>query len=245
MHFEMLVLFGIPLCSSMLIFVLPQLSRTFSKLLLVFSGSYLFSFMLIDLLPDLFQKALQNNISLHFVGGGLLFGFYLQIFLDFFSRGIAHGHLHTHKRLTFSPSTKSMTLLTALCIHALLDGLLLDGQSHMKACLLGIVLHKIPISFALTVILMSLGHKKGVVVAYLFLFCIASPIGWAVRSHLQDVLDAKELTLIESIAIGSLLHVATTILFESNPDHHCNVKKLLVISVGILFAFCITFLDVM
>ncbi len=241
MYFKLLALLSVPLCSGLFLYTLPALSPRIFNFLLIFGGSYLFSFLLVHLLPELFAEASPTTHT--GIGIFLLLGFFLQLFLDFFSGGIAHGHideLPTHFYLG-----KSVTLLIALCIHALLDGFLLNlpeithaHHYHSNSLLIGILLHKIPISFILTTMLIHLQHSKKTIFFYLLIFSMASPIGWAISHHLQHYhfFSLQGLTILRAIAIGNLLHIATTILFESSPQHHFNSQKLLVILVGAILA---------
>lgn len=250
MYLKLLALLGIPLCSGLFIYTLPALSPRTFKLLLIFGGSYLFSFMLVHLLPELFAEAVPTAHTT--IGIYLLLGFFLQLFLDFFSGGIAHGHVDAHETPhTHSHLGKSVILLIALCIHALLDGLLLSlpettlhAHRHENGLLIGILLHKIPISFTLTTMLIHLQHSKKTVFFYLLLFSIASPVGWAISHHLQvcHFFSLQGLTILRAIAIGNLLHIATTILFESSPQHHFNAHKLFAILVGAILATVVVLL---
>src|ERR1700742_2117343 len=59
------------------------------KLVLSFSGAYLFGITVLHLIPD----AYHGNDD--FVGVFILIGFLFQIVLEQFSDGIEHGHMHT------------------------------------------------------------------------------------------------------------------------------------------------------
>ena len=154
---------------------------------------------------------------------------------------------HIHQTLT-----KTTPLTLALCIHAILDGLLLNLSptthplhTHCHHSLLaGILLHKIPIAITLTTMLKNLTQKKIVIFAQLLLFALATPLGIILGQTIQDYnpLTSKTLLFIRAIATGSLLDVATTILFESNPQHHFNHKKLLTIITAGLIATATTLL---
>lgn len=248
MYIKLFTLFFIPLCSGLSIYFIPTLPRQAYKLLLVFGGSYLFSFMLVHMLPELFSDA---RGSYETIGLCLLLGFFLQIFLDFFSKGIAHGHVETIQHARALNLVKIIPIVIALCIHALLDGLLLNLSTPSpihhhcsESLLLGILLHKIPISFTLAIMLNRMVNGQKTVFTLLFLFSLASPVGWALAHSLQthDLLSFKLLLIIRAIALGNLLHIATTILFESSPQHHFNAQKLFVILAGGMMAVAMVFI---
>ena len=61
------------------------------NLLLTFSGAYLLAITTQHLLPEVFQ-----NDNTRYLGLFILGGFLFQIILEYFSKGIEHGHYH-HK----------------------------------------------------------------------------------------------------------------------------------------------------
>jgi hypothetical protein len=69
----------------------------------------------------------------------------------------------------------------------------------------------------------------------LFLFVIMTPLGTFTLVH-SPVLQEWEMPIV-ALVIGMLLHISTTILFESNQGHAFNIQKLLTI----LLAFAISY----
>ena len=61
------------------------------KLFLAFSGAFLLSTTIFELLPEVYTNLQTKKIGL-FIMGGIL----LQILLEFYSKGAEHGHLHQH-----------------------------------------------------------------------------------------------------------------------------------------------------
>lgn len=246
MYVTLFTLFFIPLCSGLSIYFVPTIPNKVYKLLLVFGGSYLFSFMLVHMLPELFSDA---KGAYETIGLCLLLGFFLQILLDFFSKGIAHGHVETIQHAKAFHLVKIIPMVIALCIHALLDGVLLNlsitSHTHhhcSESLLLGILLHKMPIAFTLAIMLNRI-HRQKTVFILLCLFSLTSPIGWILAHSLQthDLFSLKLMLIIRAVALGNLLHIATTILFESSPQHHFNAQKLCVILAGGMMASAIVF----
>ena len=86
-------LFSFPIIAVLIGVILAAILHRFSKsalwLLLPFSGSFLLSITLFELLPELFSQPETKVISL-----AVLLGILLQIFLEFFSKGAEHGHIH-------------------------------------------------------------------------------------------------------------------------------------------------------
>ena len=62
------------------------------KLLLAFSGAFLLSITIFELLPEVYQRLEAKQTGL-FIMSGIL----IQIILEFFSKGAEHGHVHIHK----------------------------------------------------------------------------------------------------------------------------------------------------
>ncbi|MBT1704250.1 ZIP family metal transporter [Chryseosolibacter indicus] len=251
---KLLVLFFAPLLSGLLIFLVPKGKSTNFKLLLVFAGSYLFAITVIHILPELYR----NSSALEFIGIFVLAGFFLQQLLEYFTSGIEHGHLHAahihqphdivddrHSHTHSQEPVSALVLLLALCIHAFLEGsMLAQPASHdhagydFNAILLGIALHRAPAAFALmTVLTYSLGTKRKAL-PYLFIFSIAAPMGLLISSYLSDnnILSASALVYLYALVSGNFLHISTTIVFESSPEHRFNVRKLTVAIFGALVA---------
>ncbi|MCK5470842.1 MAG: ZIP zinc transporter, partial [Cyclobacteriaceae bacterium] len=86
------------------------------KYLLVFAGAFIFSITIVHLLPEI----LTASANPQRIGLFVLVGFFMQIFLDFVTTGVEHGHLHkhSHHHTRISP----IMLMLGLCIHALMDG---------------------------------------------------------------------------------------------------------------------------
>jgi zinc transporter ZupT len=68
------------------------------KLFLAFSGAFLLSTTIFELLPEVYANLETKKIGL-FIMGGIL----LQILLEFYSKGAEHGHLHQHDAKTVFP----------------------------------------------------------------------------------------------------------------------------------------------
>jgi zinc transporter ZupT len=254
MTFKLLVLFLAPLLSGLFIFLVPKGSNTNFKLLLVFAGAYLFSITVIHILPELYQ----NSMQLEHIGLFVLIGFFLQQMLEYFTSGIEHGHLHADQHDHHSheghyhdhahgKGLSAIVLLLALCIHAFLEGSMLaqpvanSPNYDINAILLGIALHRAPAAFALMTVLAFQLHSKKKALPHLLIFSIAAPAGLLLSSYLTQhgLLSATGLTYLYALVCGNFLHISTTIVFESSPEHRFNAKKLAVGIIGALVAVAV------
>ncbi len=114
------------------------------------------------------------------------------------------------------------------------------GHSHSHGhsadfLLWGIVLHKIPAAFALGVLLLISGFKDRTVLLYLTIFGLMSPLGAGLGILLKsaNIIDNAIMVNIMGVVIGSFLHIATTILFETDTNHKIPINKLIAIAVGL------------
>ena len=125
------------------------------KLLIAFSGAYLFAITVLHLIPEIYH----TNTDGVYIGLFILIGFFLQIVLEHFSQGIEHGHVQLQKNVPVS-------MMIGLCIHAFLEGMPLGDHVHHHhhhthdALLTGIALHKIPVSIVLFSMFIHSGMKK-------------------------------------------------------------------------------------
>ena len=195
------------------------------QLLLTFSSAYLLAISLLHLLPELFANNPSEKIGIYILGG-----FLIQILLEYFSQGIEHGHFHKSNIIPFS-------VLMSLCLHALLEGVPLGGEleehTH-NALLYGIVLHKMPVAIVLMTFFLQSNIKKSRAYFLLFLFALMAPLGVYAGSVFQSLSTFQD--EIMAIVIGILLHISTTILFESTDGHKFSFTKIITIIIGTLLA---------
>ncbi len=192
------------------------------KLLLAFSGAFLLAITVFNLLPNVFSTY-KNSYGI-FVMAGIL----LQIFLEFFSKGAEHGHVHTHKGSRVFP----WLLFVSLSVHAILEGFPMHHHDHL---VWGIVVHKIPIAIILTAFFYQTEMSKISILTFLILFAFMTPLGSFLSEQLT-FLEAYQ-NEISALVIGIFLHISTTILFESSEGHKFNLTKLLVIISATVLAY--------
>ncbi|WP_026135463.1 ZIP family metal transporter [Nafulsella turpanensis] len=238
-----LILFASAMVGGLLVLRVGNIRERTFKLLLVFAGAYLFSITVIHFLPEILGGA-ENPGR---VGLYVLIGFFLQMFLEYFTSGVEHGHLHgleQEKSHSHSHHFTPFTLLIALCIHALLDGALLahpgeGGHLHdTDALLAGVVLHKMPAAFALmSLLLHQLGSGKKAI-GMLTIFALASPVGLFLSHFMMGQEEGWQMFtgIIYPLVAGSFLHISTTIFIENSPEHNFNLHKLIASLAGALIA---------
>lgn len=237
MYAQLSLLFCSTLVSGLLIFALPKKYAFLLDYTLAFGGSYLFGITLVHMLPELFQHNAQDiNLGLW-----LLIGFSFQLLLDLLGGSIAHGHVpgHTISAKKHSPSNmqrSSLTLLICLLFHASLEGALFT-QAHTPL-LLGMILHKMPIAFTLASVLVHRQYKPQKVLLILVIFAAITPLSFLLKDYLtyNQILSAANALKLHAMAIGGVFHIATTILFETNPHHRLNKTKWVVSLLGAALA---------
>jgi zinc transporter ZupT len=207
-----------------------KLGKANMKILLGFSGAFMLGLSFFDVLPEAYGHL--GNIA----GIWVLGGFMLQIVLEVLSKGMEHGHahaLHDH-RVPFG-------LFIGLGIHELVEGLPFAAHhAHDHHSLLaGVVLHKVPVAFILGTVLRSGGLKLWRSVLALFGFSIMTPLGSLTATYLENTFIASDqfLGIALSLVVGIFLHIATTIIFESDKGHAFNLTKLVAIVLGFVLAF--------
>lgn len=217
----LLPLFSVLLGFGVGVFLKPK-NKINLKLLLAFSGSFLLSLTVIQLLPELYESK-NTHIGI-FIMIGILF----QIILEFFSKGAEHGHVHGHDKITKMP----WTLFISLCIHALLEGFPV-GHHHDLA--IGIAIHHFPIAIILTAFFLGAQLNKTVLFIFMISFAIMTPLGTFISDNFP-VLN-QYYTEITAIVIGILFHISSTIIFESSEGHKFNIAKISMIILGIGLAY--------
>ncbi|GGF02040.1 hypothetical protein GCM10011383_11180 [Hymenobacter cavernae] len=211
------------------------------KPLLAFSGAYLFTLTITHLLPE----ALVLSSDHHRIGYFILAGFFGQLLLEVFSQGVEHGHVHHH---TSHAGHVPFLLLFSLVIHSFLEGSILvptpatgEVSESFYAILAGIALHHIPAAFALmAALLLRLGSFRRAL-PYLVLFALAAPAGVVASNYvvLSELLQGGWYAALLGLVAGNFLHVSTTILFETSPEHRLNLPKLTATLAGMLLALAV------
>lgn len=196
-----------------------------TKLLLAFSGSFLLALTFFELLPEVYADT-QPKLAALFILVGVL----LQVLLESFSMGAEHGHMHQESKEGQFPRV----LFFSICLHSLVEGIPITEGNVM---VYGILVHKLPIAIILSTFLIQSPLKKGYVLLFMVLFALMTPLG----SYLANEITFFEVykPYLSALSVGVFLHVSTVILFESAQEHSFNLQKLVVIVLGIGFAYLV------
>ncbi|MBL1411144.1 ZIP family metal transporter [Sphingobacterium faecale] len=223
------ILFLSAFISGMAVFFVKRDNTNYLKLILSFSGAYLFAITVLHLIPHVYHT---NTTSPEVIGLYILGGFIFQLLLEQFSQGIEHGHIHHHENSGFP-----LGIMISLCLHAFLEGMpLISGQQ--TKLVFGIAIHHIPAAFALGSLLLSSTVKKQTIIIMLVIFAAMTPLGFITSSVLSEGEIgniSQHFDKIMAVVIGIFLHISTTILFESgSADHHkFNKKKMAAVFLGL------------
>ncbi len=210
------------------VFFVKRDNTNYLKLILSFSGAYLFAITVLHLIPHAYT---EGNTSPEVIGLYILGGFIFQLLLEQFSQGIEHGHIHHHE------AGFPLGIMISLCLHAFLEGMpLVSG--HQSQLVFGIAVHHIPAAFALGSLLLNTRLSKNAIIVLLLVFASMTPLGFLTSNVLSDgeVSNlSQHFDKIMAVVIGIFLHISTTILFESGSadHHHFNKKKMAAVFLGI------------
>lgn len=194
-----------------------------TKLLLAFSGAFLLALTFFELVPKIYEQGNHRFYALF-----ILLGVLLQVFLEFFSKGAEHGHMHWELDRNQFP----YVLFASLSLHALIEGVPIHNDHGI---IYGILVHKIPVAIVLSIFLINSKLNQGLAVLFMVLFALMTPLG-SYLAHENSFIQnySTELT---ALAVGVFLHISTIILFESAKGHAFNLKKLIVIILGFGIAY--------
>lgn len=237
-----------------LVFLLEEHNgKKLIKNALAFSGGFLVSIAFLHFIPELYHD--HGNTGMN-MGIWIMLGFLVQLILEYFSGGIEHGHTHSFK------GNVPIALFISLSIHSIIEGIPMDLEFHDlsnhahdahdhahhhhhdhggsgQKLLWGVILHNIPVSIALTTLLLNNEWKKRKAFLVLVFFSLMTPIGIAIGHFNPNIIDESVAQVVLAVVIGMFLHISTTIIFESTESHKFNLLKLLLIvsgaSLGYLF----------
>lgn len=205
------------------------------QLLLAFSGAFLLGVLVLHMLPEVYARPGE------WVGLWVLAGFMLQVGLEFFSKGIEHGHSHMHAHGAAKDGmsrTLPFVTLASLFIHSFTEGMpFADPRvSGELAFVVGVLLHKLPMAIALATVLQRAGIGAGRSWGTLVVFAVAAPLGILFGDLFGHQLGDVFLSGALALAVGMLLHISTTIIFESTPDHRFNARRFVAVAIGVFLA---------
>ncbi|AEA44247.1 ZIP family metal transporter [Fluviicola taffensis] len=218
----------------LVVFLEKKNQAAFIKLSLAFSGGFLLAIAFIHFLPELYAEQHTK------IGIWVLVGFLVQLFLEYFSGGIEHGHIHAHanKKIPYG-------LLISLSIHSFIEGIPLANNAlhnhnhehlvgnHQNSLLLGIILHQLPVAIALMTLLRKSLIKSSTSWLLLIIFGMMTPLGLIFGKFIPMSDSVPIMDILLAIVVGMFLHISTTIIFETNENHRFNLAKLTAILLGV------------
>ena len=187
------------------------------KLILAFSGAFLLSTAIISLLPEVFAHS-DSNVSYW-----ILAGIVIQIILESLSKGAEHGHIHVQDN-----GALPWSLFIGLSLHAFIEGLPINEHQEL---LWAIVVHKLPIAMLLAAALWKTTTSIKNKVGALLIFALITPFGTYLHATIS-ILQPYAI-YITALVIGVMLHISTTIIFESANNHKFNASKIAMILLGL------------
>lgn len=207
-------------------------------LLLAFGGAFLLGLCFLHLLPEAF--AANGRAGLWVIGG-----FLIQIGLEYLSKGMEHGHVHGNRF--------GAVAFASLCLHAFIEAMpfgldeassIAHDHGHEHAghhhhdrdgggwsLLLGIGLHKLPVAIALMTILRATVTSRMRRWTWVLVFAL-TPVGGILLAELLPQ-DPVTFGAMNGLLVGILIHIATTILFETADGHEFNARKFLTVLLGL------------
>lgn len=209
------------------------------KILLAFSGGFLLAIAFVHFLPELYHEHSES------IGIYVLIGFLVQLFLEYFSGGIEHGHVHHHSKNKFP-----WALFISLSVHSIIEGIPLTLPSELAShnhhhdssgisLLMGILFHQVPVAIALMTLLKQTAYTKLKSWLILLAFGIMTPLGLIIGYFTNGAILGFNMNFLLAIVVGMFLHISTTIIFETSENHKFNLMKLTSILVGVLLALFI------
>ena len=105
-----------------------NVSQKTLRMLLSFSGAFLLTLAFTKIIQDIFSST--NN---KYLGYFVLLGFFIQIIMEYFSKGLDHGHSHGHTGEEHSEGYFGVNpygLFIAISLHAFFEGMPFSGHFH-------------------------------------------------------------------------------------------------------------------
>src|SRR5690554_291040 len=219
------ILFLSAFLSGAAVFFVKRDNTNLLKLILAFSGAYLFTITVLHLIPHVYHSGSNATIGLWVLGG-----FLFQIVLEQFSHGIEHGHVHqSHGTTGLFP----LGIMISLCLHAFIEGMPL-ASNHQNELVFGIAIHHIPAAFALASLLVNTQLSKQKIYLMIFVFAAMTPAGYLLSKGISSGNMGnieQHFDKMMAVVIGIFLHISTTILFESGSQNHDHFNRNKMIAV--------------
>lgn len=216
---------------------IPLLYKNIPAALLVclyaFTGTFLLGITLGDLMPEVF-KGIGSAAGIM-----IIFGFFTQYAIQALFPGVEHG---TGLGKTSTTNLGFPALLAGLSVHAFTGGIPL-GLAYTEPAILqslamAILVHKLPESLTLMLLISDRKSKRGRNILILCLFALMTPSGTflAIAIHKEFLLNLQFINYIMAFVIGAFLQISTVILSKADDAlHHLKKEKSIAVSLGLMF----------
>ena len=222
------------------------------SLILSFGGSFIIGMCFLHLVPESFAASSHAGVW-------VLLGFLIQGLLEYLSKGIEHGHFHTHDHGAhcegqFQWNRLPWAALGSLALHAALESMPVMDHSHHAhheghvhgplaldmidwGLVTGLVLHKVPVAMVLMAMMIEQHVPKRTAWIVLMGFGLSPLVGMLTFEALFHTMPADLAAVfpawMQALVVGILLHIGTTVLFEAGDGHAFNRKKFMATGVGV------------
>ena len=212
---------------------------------MAFGGSFIIGMSFLHLLPEAFV-ATPN------AGMFALLGFVIQIFLEFLSNGIEHGHHHPREHSDNcheKPVLRRIPWLAflSLALHATLESMPVIDHGHVHGPLAmdmidwslvsGLVLHKVPVAMVLMAMMVGEHVPRRWAWALLVVFGLCPSVGMLAFDRMFHNMVPSDATVfagaMQGCVVGILMHIGTVVLFEAGEGHHFHPGKLMAVLAGL------------
>lgn len=211
-----------------------------------FTGAFVLGVIVFHMLPEAYGGA----HSAAGVGGCVLAGLLLQTVLEFFSRGIDHGHTHSRSashgedRAHTADGSLTIGMFVSLFLHTFLESTpIVAGDAHghghlhevaaegsLSPLLVSIALHTIPMAIVLYMMLLRTVKSRTRAWLLMILFALSGPLGILAGAHWEFIHRYYYAAL--AVVVGILLHVSSVMMSDCQIGFHGRLRKLGVIALG-------------
>ncbi len=233
-----------------------RLTKTAVDLISGFTGAFVLGIIVFHMLPEAYEGGLSATVIGFCIMGGLL----IQAVLDFFTKGVDHGHTHTescthshHHSGEKVDNSLTIGMFVSLFLHTFLESTpILAGDVHghghdhahgildiggVSPLLLSIALHTIPMAIVLYILVLRSVRSKTKAMLLMLLFGLSGPLGMFVGAHTEIFHEYYYAAL--AVVVGILLHVSSVMLFDCDMAAYGKVRKLVIIVLGFIAAMLV------
>lgn len=217
-----------------------RITETAIDVLSAFTGAFVLGILVFHMLPEVYSGGLSPLRT----GLCIMTGLLIQTGLDFFTRGVDHGHAHTPHSGHTDQGALTLGMFISLALHTFLESTpILAGEHHghththaslqtegLSPLLISIALHTIPMAIVLYLLILRRVHSRIKAWGAMTLFALAGPLGILAGARLEFIHHYYSAAL--AVVIGILLHVSSVMLFDCETALYGKTRKLAVIVLG-------------